>query len=259
MKTTIPADCIKIFPEYADVFYDDLENHRKYFLPLCSVNLKFISPEKDQWLHIVSVKEIYDGRVGEHTTAFHTAFTKCDMLGFDVIDGKYKFDAGWEYFTVSTQISPEQYGGEYGDDEIQYNFNDAMYQLKKSYYRKYGELYARDFNRPGLTVEGIRKLERLLKLTADDLHNDEPSDYLEERLSNKISNVIDEINVDALPLDECRFCGDSLFEKPFRADGRIFDYIACMEGYDFQENAADQLYLFHDKEMQKAVICLEYT
>ncbi|HWV67305.1 hypothetical protein, partial [Chitinophaga sp.] len=53
-KMDIPGNFIKIFPEYQDVFYDDLENHRKYFLPLCSINLKFFSQNKDQWLHFVS-------------------------------------------------------------------------------------------------------------------------------------------------------------------------------------------------------------
>lgn len=57
----MPQNYIKIFPEYEDVFYDDPENHKKYFLPVCSINLKFFQPENDQWLHFVSVKEIYDG------------------------------------------------------------------------------------------------------------------------------------------------------------------------------------------------------
>jgi len=255
----IPHSSIKIFPQYEDVFYDDIENHRKYFLPLCSINLNFFSKEKDQWLHFVSVKEIYDGRIGENTTAFHTDYTKCDMLGFDIIDGKYKFDAQWEYFTVSTEILPENYHLEYTDEEIQFNFNDAMYQLKKSYYKKFGQLYDRDFYRPGLTVEGIRKLERLLKLSAEDIHKDGPSDYLAETIDKKINGVIDEINVKNLPLDECEYSGQNLTDKPFQADGSLFSYIACMEGYNFQENAADQIYLFYNDDLEKAVICLEYT
>lgn len=255
----IPGSFIKIFPEYQDVFFDDLENHRKYFLPLCSINLGFFSRDKDQWLHFVSVKEIYDGRVGENTTSFHTDYTKCDMFGFNIIDGKYKFDAKWEYFSVSTEISPEKYHLEYTDEEIQFNYNDAMYQLKKAYYKKFGTLYDRDNNRPGLTVEGIRKLERLLKLTAEDLYNDEPSEYLAEVISKKINGVIDEININNLPLDECQYSGTNLIDKPVKANGRSFNYIACMEGYNFQENAADQIYLFHDDQLKKAVICLEYT
>jgi hypothetical protein len=255
----IADNYIKVFPDYEDVFYDDLENHKKYFLPLVSVNLRFILTDKYQWLHFVSVKEIYDGRVGENTSAHHTDYSRCDMLGFDVIDGKYKFDAAWEYFTVSTEISPENYHLEYTDEEIQFNFNEAMYRLKKSYYKKFGQLYDKDFFRPGLKVEGIRKLERLLKLTAEDIHYDEPSDYLAESIDKKINGVIDEINVNNLPLDKCEYSGGNLINKPTKTDGSLFNYIACMEGYNFQENAADQIYLFHDELTKKAVICLEYT
>lgn len=50
-------ELVRIFPNDEDVFYDDLENHRKYFLPVCSFNLQLIDPSQDEWLHVVSVKE----------------------------------------------------------------------------------------------------------------------------------------------------------------------------------------------------------
>lgn len=253
------TDLIKIFPEYEDVFYDDIENHKKYFLPICSVNLKIIDPAEDQWLHIVSVKEIYDGCVGEDTPEYHTEYTKADMFGFDVIDGKYKFDADWNYFSAHTGISPEDYGNSYSDLEIEYNMNGAMYQLKKEYYQKHNKLYDKDFNRPGLEVYDIRRLERLRKLTVEDLEKDNESEYAEERLQNKIFGIFEELNTNALPLEECNFGGENLIEKPFKPDGTLMDYIACLEGYDFQQNSADQVFLFYDKELKKAVICLEYT
>ncbi|MEC4051840.1 hypothetical protein VSP10_03450 [Myroides odoratimimus] len=112
---------IKLFPEYEDVFYDDIENHKKYFLPICSFNMKLIDPTNDTWLHIVSVKEIYDGCVGEDTTDYHTTFTKANMFGFDIIDGKYKFDADWNYFSVDTVITEEDYTKDYSELEIEYN------------------------------------------------------------------------------------------------------------------------------------------
>ncbi|KRD11253.1 hypothetical protein ASE21_05985 [Flavobacterium sp. Root901] len=255
----IPEAYIKIFPEYQDVFYDDLDNHKKYFLPLCSINLGFISKDKNYWLHFISVKEIYNGSVGQTTTSFHSEFTKYDMFGFDILDGKYKFDSEWDYFTVSREILPGNLDIEYTDEEIQFNFNQAMYELKKSYYKKFGKLYDKDFYRPGLTVNGIRKLERLLKLTPEDLYNDKDSEYVKEHQKKKINGVLLEINIDNLPLDECSFSGENLIDKPLDKNGNLFDYIACMEGYDFQQDAADQIYLFHNFELKKAVICLEYT
>ncbi|MFD2556067.1 hypothetical protein [Sphingobacterium tabacisoli] len=250
---------IKLFPAYEEVFYDAIEQHRKYFLPICSFNLKLIHPEKDEWLHIISVKEIYDGRVGEDKPEYYTAFTKADMFGFDVIDGKYKFDADWNYFSAHTQISPEDYSTPYSDLEIEYHMNDAMYQLKKAYYQKYKKLYEKDFNRPGLEVNDIRRLERLRMLTVEDLNRDAHSPYDEERLQNKTFGVFEEINTDLSPIEDCKFSGENLTEIPHKNNGDPMDYIGCLEGYDFQKSAADLIFLFYDSEMKKAVIALEYT
>lgn len=252
-------DLIKIFPEYEDVFYDDIENHKKYFLPICSINLKLIDPQDDTWLHMVSVKELFDGQIGSSTSQYHTRFTKADMVGFDVIDGKYKFDADWNYFTFSKEIDLANYSDQYSEDEIEYNMNSAMYSLLKEYFNKNGKLYDRDFNRPGLEVEDIRRLERLRKLTVQDLETDEPNEYLHERIQAKTGGIFDEINTSQLPFELCNYSGCNLLEKPYKTDNILMDYIACLEGYDFQKTAADQLYLFHDKEQQKAVICFEYT
>ncbi|WHT38295.1 hypothetical protein QNH98_14775 [Myroides sp. mNGS23_01] len=88
---------VRLFPDYEDVFFDEIEKHRTYFLPLCSFNLQLIDPRLDQWLHIVSVKEIYDGCIGQNTTPYHRHFTQLDSIGFDIIDGKYKFEGDWNF------------------------------------------------------------------------------------------------------------------------------------------------------------------
>lgn len=249
---------IKLFPEYEDVFYDDIENHKKYFLPICSFNMKLIDPTNDTWLHIVSVKEIYDGCVGEDTTDYHTTFTKADMFGFDVIDGKYKFDADWNYFSVDTVITEEDYTKDYSGLEIEYNKNETVYQLRKAYYQKYGKLCDKDYDRPGLHVEGIRSLERLRQLTVEDMDNGQHSDYLVERLEQKIHGVFEELNIEGLPLEDCKYGGENIIEKPYH-NGEVLPHIATIEGYDFQQSAADMLFLFYDQTINKAVICLEYT
>lgn len=249
---------IKLFPEYEDVFYNDIENHKKYFLPICSFNLKLIDPTKDQWLHIVSVKEIYDGCVGEDKPEYHTDYTKADMFGFDVIDGKYKFDADWNFFSVSTVITAEDYQNKYSALEIEYNKNEAVYQLRKAYYQQYGKLCDKDYDRPGLHVEDIRSLERLRQLTVEDMDNGKHSDYYIERLAEKIYGVFEELNTDNLSLEDCKYGGENIIEKPYH-NGELFPHIATIEGYDFQQSAADMLFLFYNQDINKAVICFEYT
>ncbi len=249
----------KIYPSYEEVFYDEIENHKKYFFPLFSINLKIIDEKENKWLHFISVKEIYEGCVGENTEQFHTKYTKLDMLGFDIIDGKYKFDSKWEYFSVATEILPENYHLKYSYQEIEYNMNEAMFQLKKSYYQKFGKIYDKRFNRPGIEVEDIRRVERLRKLTPDDLEKDESLDYLSERISKKIGGLLDEININKSLIEKSEFCGGNLLEIPKDDNNEELQYIGCTEGYDFQLHAADQIILFYDKKTSKAIICLEYT
>lgn len=99
---------IRLFPSHQDVFIGDMRQYEKHFLPICSLNLKAIDPNEDQWVHFVSVNEIYDGCVGQETYEFHTEFCKEDMLGFNVIGDKYQFDASWDYFVIeSNKQKPE--------------------------------------------------------------------------------------------------------------------------------------------------------
>lgn len=93
---------IKYFPSCEDVFETDVELAKKHLLPICSINLKAIYPEEDQWLHFISAKEIGEGCVGEQTQEYHTTYCKEDMLGFDVVGSKYVFEADWNYFIVET-------------------------------------------------------------------------------------------------------------------------------------------------------------
>jgi len=244
-------DYIKIFPEYEDVFYDEITLHKKYFLPLASVNLKYLHPERDEWLHFVSVKEIYDGRVGAHTGVYHTTYTQEDTLAFDVVDGKYRFDADWRYFSGHRFIPPDEYQVAYTNQEIEYNMNEVMYQLKKSYYQKYGELYKGDFKRPALKVDDVRRLMRLRTLKPEDLRGDEISGQLVARHQQKIGGVFAAL----APFANGVGLFHALSLLP-RKDGKVFEFIGTMEGDDFQHTAPDDISLFYSPELKKAVIGL---
>lgn len=241
----------KIFPEYEEVFYDDLENHKKYFLPLCSINLQCIFPNRDEWLHFVSVKEIYDGRVGQNTSKYHTEYTREDSFGFNVIEGKYKFDSDWNFFEINTEILPGNYNPDYSDAEIEYNMNTAKYDLLKKYYQEYNELYKGSFYRPGLTVNDIRRLERIRQLTPEDLRKDEVNEYIAEQRQGKIGGVFS-------PFDESESSLEETDNVPYVA-GKMFECIGYVVGYDFQMHGADQVHLFYDKELKKAVVTLQYS
>ncbi len=100
------SEYFRPFPDYEDVFYDDIENHKKHFLPICSVNLKFMFPERDEWVHFISAKA---RSVGTRTLEYHTPHSKEGMYSFDIIDGKYKFEADWNYFYINHQEEIEKH------------------------------------------------------------------------------------------------------------------------------------------------------
>nr|WP_295864055.1 hypothetical protein [uncultured Chitinophaga sp.] len=244
----IDKNDFRLFPAYEDVFYDDIPLHRQHFLPLASIHLRCIDPGRNEWLHLVSVKEMYDGRVGGSKEAYHTAFTQPDMLGFDVVEGKYRFEADWRYFNDYQVISAAQYANEFPEEEIEYNMNEAMYRLKKDYYQQYGQLYAGDFNRPGLQVSDIRRLERLRALTPADLEKDTVSDYLAELQQQRPAGIFTALAPEEFP-------GDWPAEQPDPS----FEYIGSIDGYGFQHIAPEDIHLFYSSALKKALIILGNT
>ena len=103
---------IKYFPEHEDIFIGDIDQYRKHFLPICSINLQAIYPEEDQWIHFVSLNEIYDGCVGRETHEYHTEYCREDMIGFNVIDNKFELEADWKYFILEHQLAGQRLSNE---------------------------------------------------------------------------------------------------------------------------------------------------
>lgn len=251
------SEFFKPYPKYEDVFYDDIENHKKYFLPICSINLKFMFPERDEWLHFISVKEIYEGCVGENTFDFHTAYTKEDMFGFDIIDGKYKFDASWDYFYINHKDN-SSYFNELGNA---YEENSVSYKVGKEYFEKYGKIFPRTLNWENISLETLEALERDDKEKYPDYKYEYPEFFglLDDikHQSTSAKEMMEEYNISIEEMNT--FEDTNLLEVPKNNSQNVFEYIGNLTGYNFQKNGADALYLFQNQELKKAVICLEYT
>ena len=96
------------FPDSKDVFSDNLELHQKHFLPLMTLDASVINPAWPEQLHIVSVKETYDGGVGEHCPAFHNDFCSENVVSFRVDDnGRYSFLTDFRFFIVECDPHPD--------------------------------------------------------------------------------------------------------------------------------------------------------
>jgi hypothetical protein len=286
----IPPECFRPFPTYESVFYDDLENHKKHFLPICSINLKFLFPERDEWFHFVSAKEIYEDCVGQYTQAYHTKFTSFDMLGFQVIEGKYKFEADWNYFHLNQKNEIEQQNrivienAEKANLSLEklipyhktdkylselaeaYRLNTEGYELLKLYFETYGEILAQSiqFN-SYLKTKNIADWRESVEERKQKYPNFPPempeiNGFLEDikHLSPSTQQYIQKNNISLEEMNN--FEGTNLLDNlPYNEDGQIFEYIGCLTGFYFQYNGADALYLFYDEKLKKAVICFEYT
>ncbi|MGZ0042271.1 siderophore biosynthesis protein [Paenibacillus ottowii] len=274
----IPERFIKHFPAYEDVFASDLEHHRKHFLPICSINLQFLFPEQDEWLHFVSVKEIHEGCVGENTQQFHTLYTKEDMLGFDVIDGKYKFEADWNYFSLHQK---EQLEDTYealkstgdkaylrmkrevmalGGLEQVYIANEQDYEARKAFFLENNKIYPySSFGKAKKSVEELTHDFEEKQSSGWGLSFPEVNGILDDIAfqSDEAQNYIKEY--DESVEEMLKFEQTNLLHVPKRANGETFTYIGSFTGYYFQAFGADAGYLFYDRELKKAVICFEYS
>ncbi|MFN7705549.1 MAG: hypothetical protein ACK5OS_13080 [Chryseotalea sp.] len=244
----------KPFPAYEEVFYDDIDNHKKHFLPICSVNLKFLFPERDEWIHFISVKEIYDGCVGENTSDWHTRYTKQDMIGFDIIDGKYKFDTSWDYFIINSDN--ENYNEWVEEIEEAYEENQISFDVGKEYYKKHGAIYNLNLNKDNISIEKLEKSHAEYPNSKkeypeyfgfiEDIKHQSLSikKLLEEGIRMKSVESFEDVNLPEIPKDSKR---------------KKFEYIGYLSGNKFQKYGADNLYLFQSEDKKRAVMCFVYT
>ncbi|WP_300977802.1 hypothetical protein [Flavobacterium sp.] len=294
----ISDDYFKPFPEYEEVFYGDLQQYKKHFLPICSINLKFLDTNRDEWFHFVSVKEIYDGQIGQNTQEFHTQYSKLDMIGFDIIDGKYKMEATWDYFEIEhpNKKNIDTSYSEFMDDfkdvfaeifedsaddffesikkqssefnseglEYAYNQNETAYLAGKEYYKKYGQIFGstiNNFSSKPVLLEDLERKDEEQKKNYPEYNKTYPEffDFLDDIKFTSKENKDTMMKYD-ISLEEMQSFEDTnLIEKPYNAEGYIFEYIGSFTGYFFQKHGADEVYLFYNKDLKKAVVCFEYS
>lgn len=317
------SEFFKPYPKYEEIFYDDIENHKKYFLPICSINLKFMFPERDEWVHFISVKEIYEGCLGENTFDFHTAYTKQNMFGFDIIDGKYKFDASWDYFYINhkekkenniqtiaefdaeifSSVDFEQWiankncaeelknelkkvyhsrhyrdknevynqiikrlknefsASSYKELENYYQENTISYEAGKKYFEKHGKIFPKTLNWENISLETLEELERKDKVHYPHYKHTYPEFFgLIDDIKHQSKEVIEMMKEYNISEEEMNTFEDTnLLEVPKDINNNVFEYMGNFTGYNFQKYGADTLYVFQNKDMKKAVVCLEYT
>lgn len=130
------------FPDAKEVFSDNLELHQKHFLPLITIDASAINPAWPERLHVVSVKETYDGGVGEHCSAFHNDFCTDNVVSFRVDEnGRYSFLADFRFFIVECDPYPDTTCSISAEEFVEhYKTTEDSFAETKASYRKTGFL-----------------------------------------------------------------------------------------------------------------------
>lgn len=289
----IPSEFIRPFPQPEDVFSAEVEKHAQLFLPICSLNLRFIQPDSgDFWLHFVQPADIHDGCIGENTPDFHDRYNFEDSICFDVDkNGKYRFSGDWRFFDAETEIPSDilakarEKAAKYGIplpralprpyNQIDYDGlrkarreNHTSHALVKAFYLKHGRLPLHGWKAADYGVEPFQTaFEQFERLDGENRRKywkgtapADKTELLEDAggLSGDFRQMMQEDGVESVnALFQNGF--GNLEDPPQRGDGRVFDYIGWLQGFDFQEYGCDELYLFYDHDSSKAVVRLVYS
>ncbi len=275
------SEYFRPYPEYEDVFCGDIEKHKQFFLPLCSFNLKYLFPERDEWVHIISAKE---ENPGDKTAEYYTKYTGKFMYSFDIIDGKYQFEADWNYFKYHQKDKTFAYYQE------QYELATQNYELGKQFYQKYGHIYPLVLSFFKGSFEQLEQkyqeyLENLAKSPDSKMEFPEFFDFITD--IKALSAEAKEHNPDGFSYHDVAPIRYNLWDYPFQSQpvktnndfdtdeeflkyssayftGKFaeyreeFEYLACVREYLFRQYGANILNVFHDNEMKKATMLLDF-
>jgi hypothetical protein len=89
---------LKLCPSIEGVFNDQLDENSKHFKPLASIDLSIIDKS---WKGQVFVVYFNDDPYCEESAKYLNDFCDGNKVSFDIISGKYKFKADFNYFLTT--------------------------------------------------------------------------------------------------------------------------------------------------------------
>ena len=89
---------LKLCPDINEVFVDRVDEYKKHFKPLASIDLSLVNTK---WTGKVYVVYFNDDPYCEESRKFLNSDCDGEKVTFDIIDGKYKFRADFGYFITN--------------------------------------------------------------------------------------------------------------------------------------------------------------
>ncbi|WP_207536464.1 hypothetical protein [Desertivirga arenae] len=130
----LPFGAIKPFPEASEVFLENIEEHSNLLFPVCSVDLSSVNRRWKGHIHLLQFNE---DPYNTETAKFFNSYCKDNTIGFQVVNGKYKFLTDFRYF----DLSPEW--------EEWFVLTKETYTISKNNYKTKKKKYWMNFIVPG--------------------------------------------------------------------------------------------------------------
>jgi hypothetical protein len=89
---------LKLCPGIEEVFADQPDQYRKHFKPLASIDLSLIDKS---WQGQIFVVYFNDDPYCEESVKYLNDFCDGDKVTFDIVNGKYRFKADFNYFITN--------------------------------------------------------------------------------------------------------------------------------------------------------------
>lgn len=209
-----------VFPSAEDVFFENVEKHEKYLLPLLTLDLKSIDSELEGPIHFVLPQEPFDN-IGFETKKYHTYYSRYNWVAYKVIDGKYKLETDFNFFQNEFIKAHPDYKDYFGGVEsylkmLPEDLNKELTEIKSSY-----DYLKNEF----LSLPDL--VQKALKCST---FGGKPFPYIDESFPCEFDENESEINGKST----------TRFPYPLTEDGRRFKYIGCLDSSGFSIHTKDK-------------------
>jgi len=122
----------KMFPEINEVFEEDNPELKKYFFPICTVDLSKLNPTWSDTVHFLMFNE---DPYNEETVPFFNHYCEDNSIGFKIIDGKLKLltdirfmhvSKKWEEWLDKTTNTYYKSKEEYKNGELNFDYKSVI-------------------------------------------------------------------------------------------------------------------------------------
>ncbi|MBI1838146.1 MAG: hypothetical protein HYR91_12860 [Flavobacteriia bacterium] len=115
---------VRLFPKIEEVFINDFENYKRYFMPLVSIDLSFVNKSLDGQIHLVYYN---NDPYCEEALTFSNEYCNAFKASFDHVDNKYCYKADFGIFKTN-----EDWGKWIVMGKKSYSENSELYKIENN-------------------------------------------------------------------------------------------------------------------------------